>query len=237
MALGSWPGGPGRVEADELALDFEHDSFADYLIGNLIAVAVIRELAIFVHFAENLEGGIVIHQRKVSQTGDLLFPAARNGLPMGPMDSLVGGFFEPNDHIPVGLGERGEGIAPPESLPDIVHGTFDFSFDPGTVGRTGFGLKPIVMGKVEEFHVKNRLPVLPAQDDIFHVVVGDLGGNPLKKMESVDMAVQEGFQGAAFHQLDIHGPGIPQEHDQSIKRKSFPIRFLHLEISPIHLGL
>src|SRR5512137_308854 len=64
------------VDSDELALNFEHDSLADHRIGNLIAVAVIRELAILVHFAENLEGGIVIHQRKLSQIGDLLLPAA-----------------------------------------------------------------------------------------------------------------------------------------------------------------
>jgi hypothetical protein len=45
------------------------------MIGNLIAIAVIRKLAIFVHLPENFEGGVIIPQREFSQAGDLLLPS------------------------------------------------------------------------------------------------------------------------------------------------------------------
>jgi hypothetical protein len=63
------------VDPDELALHFEHDFFAAHMAGNLIAIAVIRKLAIFVHLPENFEGGVIIPRREFSQAGDLLLPS------------------------------------------------------------------------------------------------------------------------------------------------------------------
>src|SRR4030043_340730 len=140
-----------------------------------------------------------------------------NGLPVGSMDSPVGGFIEPNGHFLIGPGKGTVDVTPPEPLPDIVHGAFYFSLHPGAIRGAGFGLESIVMSKMEKFQIKNRFPVLPAQDDIFHVVVENLDRDPLKKVESVDMTVHKGFQGAAFYKLDIHGPGIPQEQDKGVK--------------------
>jgi len=66
------------------------------------------------------------------------------------MDSLVGGFREPALHLFIGIGDGTVSVTPPEPFPDIVHGTFDLSFDPGAIRRAGFGLKPIGLGKMEE---------------------------------------------------------------------------------------
>jgi hypothetical protein len=153
------------------------------------------------------------------------------------MDSPVGGFTEPNGNFLIGPEKGTVNVPPPEPLSDIVHGTFNLSLYPGAIRRAGFGLESIVMGKMEKLQIKNRFPVLPAQDDIFHVIVENLGRNPLKKVESVDMAVHKGFQGAAFYKLDIHGPGIPQEQDKGVKGGRLPIQLLHLKIAPVHLGL
>jgi hypothetical protein len=45
------------------------------MIGNFIAIAVIRKLAIFVYLPENFEGGIIIPRGEFSQAGNLLLPS------------------------------------------------------------------------------------------------------------------------------------------------------------------
>jgi hypothetical protein len=160
-----------------------------------------------------------------------------NGLPVGSMDSPVGGFIEPDGNIFIGLGKGAVNVPSPEPLPDVVQGTFHLSLHPGAIGRAGFGLEPIMMGKMEKLQVKNRFPVLPTQDDIFHVVVENFDRHPLKKVESMDMAVHKGFQGTALYKLDIHDPGIPQEQEKGVKGGILPIQFLDLKIAPVHLGL
>ena len=63
------------VDPDELALHFEHDFFPNHMVGDLIAIAVIRKLTILVHLPEKFEGGVIIPRRDFYQAGYLLCPA------------------------------------------------------------------------------------------------------------------------------------------------------------------
>lgn len=51
------------------------------------------------------------------------------------------------------------------------------------------------------------------------------------------MAIHEGFQCAAFDILDIHGPGIAQNHGKGRHRFGAPVRVADLKVAKINLGL
>ena len=168
------------VDADQIVFDLEHDLLSNHMVGNHIAVAVIRYLAVFIDFAKYLYRGIIIRWGKFSQRRHLLIPPLVHWLTVGSMDPFVCSFIEPCDDISICPGDGFKGISPPEPFPDIVHRTLYFAFYPGTIGRTWFWLKIIMIGKMEKLSVKNRLSIFSSYDHILHIIIENLSRDALQ---------------------------------------------------------
>ena len=94
-----------------------------------------------------------------------------------------------------------------------------------------------MMGEMLEFEVEPDRACLAVEHHVFHVVVEDFGRHPAQIAEGVGMAIHEGFQGAAFDILDIHGPGKTQDHGKGMHRFGASVRVADLIIAEINLGL
>jgi hypothetical protein len=94
-----------------------------------------------------------------------------------------------------------------------------------------------VPGKMEKLDIEARFAVVPADNDLLHVVVKDFGGHPAKRTESAQVAIHEDLHCAAFNELDVHGPGETKNHDEGVDRGGLSRTVINLEIAPIDLGL
>jgi len=98
---------------------------------------------------------------------------------MSSVDSAVGRPVEPDQDVLVGFSNRFEEISPPEPFPQIINRSLDFALRPWAINRTEPRLEAVMPGKIEELDVKNGFSErVPPDDDVFHIVVEDLGRHP-----------------------------------------------------------
>ena len=95
----------------------------------------------------------------------------------------------------------------------------------------------IVVGEPAELDVEDGLVDLPPDHHMLHVVVKDFFGRAAQIIEGVNVAVHEGLEGRPFHELDIHGAGVSQDHDEGEDRMGRPVGFRDLEVTPVDLRL
>ncbi len=94
-----------------------------------------------------------------------------------------------------------------------------------------------VVGEPEELDVEDGPAGLPSDHDMLHAIVEDFFGDAAQILEGVQVAVHEGFEGALFDELHVHGPRIAQDHDEGIDRTRGAVGIDDLEIAPVDLGL
>ena len=212
----------------------QHDFLTDDPVGNNIAVGVEGDLAVPVDLAENLQRRVVVGSRPRPQAGELLFPENVDRLVMSSMDSAVGRLVQPGQDVLVGFFNRFEAVSPPEPFPQVIDRPLHFSLRPGAVGGAEPRLEAVMMGKMEELDVEHGFSgrVLP-DDDVFHVVVEDLGRDTAQVLECPDMSVLEAFHRPSPDELGIIGPAEPQDEFEAEDH----LGSLDLKIAPIALGL
>jgi len=225
-------------DADLAVFHLEQNSLSHGPVRHDVAVGVERDLAVPIDLAKGLERGVVVERRQRPQMGPFLGPALLDRLMMGAVDSAVGRLVQPDEDVLVGLPEGAVRIAPPEPLPQEVDRPLHLALHPGAVGSAGLRLEAVMMGEVQTLRVENRLPGrIPAHDDVLHVVVEDFGRHAAQVLEAPDVAVQERFQSAAVHELDIIGPAEAQDEHKDEDPAGPASGFLDLEVAPVELGL
>src|SRR4030067_1957940 len=100
-------------------------------------------------------------------------------------DALAGGTVEerlllqePGEQIPVARGQARAAISAPEPLADEPDRALHLALDPGGVRRTQPRGKTGVLRERKEALVPLRLLSAPADNNRFHAIVEDLGGQP-----------------------------------------------------------
>ena len=129
------------------ALDLDGNLLADVGMGNHVAVGPKADQAVLVDFARHLLRGVVGSLGNATETRLLKSKALTHLLPGGAVDPLEGHRAEPVSHVPVCSLGRGESVAPPEPLSDVIDRTLHLALVPGGVGRCGQGLEAIVPGR------------------------------------------------------------------------------------------
>ena len=95
-----------------------------------------------------------------------------------------------------------------------------------------------MMGEEEDLGVVDGLAgLIPADDDVLHVVVEDLGGHALEIAKGPDVPVKEALECRPLYELGIGGAAVTQdEHEDEDRRRPARGPF-DLEVGPVELGL
>lgn len=206
------------------------------MMGNEVPVPVIGELTFLIDRPEDFERGVV-GGREAAEKGLLLLPPLADRLPIGTVYPCVcrpGQLFL---HISIGLLKKTIGVSSPESLPKVLYGTLCLSFHPGSVGRAQTWIKLVVMGKAGKLDVERGFSLFSPDDHVFHVVIEHFLRDATQIGKGADVAIHEGLKSTLFYKLDVHGPGIAQDHDKGKNRTGRSVMFHDLEVSLVNLCL
>ena len=207
-------------KANRAIFYLQHDAFADHMVGKQEPVGVVRNLTVPIDRAKYLKRGIVVPGRQQSQMSYLLLPPLADRLPIRAVNPLVGHRIEPLTQISIGFFNGLEPISAPEAFPDIIDGSFHFTLNPRTVGRTSLGRKAVVSRKIDDLRIEIPLTGFVGDDHMAHIVIEDLSWYATEVMETGNMAVHETLETTALDKTGEHRPAEAEHQRKQIDEKT-----------------
>ena len=129
------------------------------------------------------------------------------------MPARIGEGVEPVPELGIQIVEVAERAAEEEVLPDVAEGALHLTLCLGPVGRTGLRQKPVMRRQLEQLAIiGDALIVHLAQHRRLHAVVEDLGRHPAERLESGDVAAQNGLQVLVRDEPAPHHAAVAEHH-------------------------